>query len=109
SSGMNNKLGKYVKKHFPNTKSDMYAVFIEALSKMQKVNALLSMITMQTWMFIGSYEKFRINFLHESAITSLLQLGIKAFEEIGNDVVQTVTFCTRKSALQNYIGCYHKL
>ena len=109
SSGMNNKLGKYVKKHFPNTKSDMYAVFIEALSKMQKINALLSMITMQTWMFIGSYEKFRINFLHESAITSLLQLGIKAFEEIGNDVVQTVTFCTRKSPLQNYMGCYHKL
>ena len=109
SSGMNNRLGKYVKKHFPNTKSDMYAIFIEALSKMQKVNALLSMITMQTWMFIGSYEKFRINFLHESAITSLLQLGIKAFEEIGNDVVQTVTFCTRKSPLQNYMGCYHKL
>ena len=109
SSGMNNKLRKYVKKHFPNTKSDMYAVFIEALNKMQKINALLSMITMQTWMFIGSYEKFRINFLHESAITSLLQLGIKAFEEIGNDVVQTVAFCTRKSTLQNYIGCYHKL
>lgn len=109
SSGMNSKLQKYVRKYYADSKADMYAVFIEACQNMQVKNGFLSMITMQTWMFIGSYENLRRKLLKGSAITSLLQLGIKAFEEIGNDVVQTASFCTRKMNVTNYKGCYHQL
>ena len=109
SSGMNSLVSKYVKKNYKNSKSDLYAVFIEVCRKMQKKNGFLSMITMQSWMFIGSFEQLRKKVLSESTITSLLQLGIKAFEEIGNDVVQTAAFCIRENSFLKYKGCYHQL
>ncbi len=109
SSGMNSSLLKYVKKHFPETKADLYAAFIEACSSFTASNGFFAMITMQSWMFIGSYESFRKRLVSLTSIVNLLQLGIKAFEEIGNDVVQTTAFCIRKNYLRGYRGCYHQL
>jgi len=109
SSGMNNKLLNYVKKNYADAKADLYAVFIEACINLLKENGFLSMITMQSWMFIGSYEKLRHKLISNTLILSLLQLGIKAFEEIGNDIVQTVTFCFKNHSFNGYRGIYHQL
>ena len=85
------KVNDYVKKNFPDSKADMFAVFIERCGQMAKKNGYQAMITQHTWMFLGSYEGLRVR-LASRSLVSLLHLGIKAFEEIGNDVVQTCAF-----------------
>ena len=90
-SASSHKLNAYVSKNYPDSKTDMFAVFMERCRAMLKPNGYQAMITMHTWMFLGSYEGLRRK-LHSRTLMSLLHFGIKAFEEIGNDVVQTCAF-----------------
>lgn len=101
SSGMSGKLSNYVKKNYPDSKSDLFAVFIESCSYMVKKNMFQAMITQHAWMFIGSYELFRRR-IYQNNFISLLHLGIKAFEEIGNDVVQTCSFVLQANNYPKY-------
>lgn len=94
------KVSEYIKKNFPDGKADMFAVFIEKCGQMMKRNGFQAMITQHTWMFLGSYECLRAT-LFSRSLVSLLHFGIKAFEEIGNDVVQTCAFVFQNSLLQN--------
>lgn len=75
SSIMDSKLSKYTKKNYPNSKMDMFAVFIERCNNLTKKNCYTSMITMQSWMFLSSFETLRKNILEKTTIKSLLQLG----------------------------------
>lgn len=75
SSMMDSKLSKYTKKNYPDSKSDMFAVFIERCNNLTKKNCYTSMITMQSWMFLSSFETLRKNILEKTTIKSLLQLG----------------------------------
>ena len=108
-SGMTSILSRYIAKKYPNSKSDLFAVFIERSAMLLKANGFRALITMQSWMFLKSYEKMRLNILEHNEICSLLYLGIKAFEEIGNDIVQTASFVIRNSSLSDYTGTYLKL
>lgn len=60
SSGMGAKLAEYVKKNYPDSKSDLFAVFIEVCSRMAKQNGYQAMITQQAWMFLTSFDALRI-------------------------------------------------
>ena len=82
---------KYVQKNYPDSKSDLFAIFMEKCHELTKKNAYQAMITMHSWMFLGSYKSLRNN-LFSISLLSLIHLGIKAFEEIGNDIVQTCSF-----------------
>ena len=75
SSMMDSKLSKYTKKNYPYSKSDMFAIFIERCDDLTKKNCYTSMITMQSWMFLSSFEALRKNILEKTTIKSLLQLG----------------------------------
>ncbi|NEG54810.1 BREX-1 system adenine-specific DNA-methyltransferase PglX [Bifidobacterium platyrrhinorum] len=99
SSNMGADLKKYVTDHYKDGKSDLFAAFILRNLQLIRPNALLGMITMQSWMFEKSFEELRARIIRNMSITSLMQLGIKAFESIGNDVVQTCAFvvCNRQS------------
>ena len=92
SSGMGPKLGTYIKNTYPDSVSDMFSVFIEKCHQICEANGYVSMITMHSWMFIDSYFKLRKKMFATSTIKSLTHHGIKAFEFIGNDVVQTCAF-----------------
>ena len=87
---------KYLKTHYPDSKSDLFAVFIERGLEFTKEKGFLAMITMQSWMFLSSYEKLRIKLLKNHKIDTLVHLGTRAFEEIGGEVVQTVAFVIQK-------------
>lgn len=63
SSGMGAKLGEYVKKNYPDSKSDLFAVFIERCGQMAKQNCYQAMITQHAWMFLSSFEKLRAKLL----------------------------------------------
>ena len=108
ASGMEVKLSKYVKDNYPDSKSDLFAVFIEKCSQMAKRNAYQAMITQHAWMFINSYESLRDKF-YKKQLVSLIHLGIKAFEEIGNDVVQTCAFIVQENHTDNYQSNFIRL
>ncbi|WP_270447893.1 BREX-1 system adenine-specific DNA-methyltransferase PglX [Lactobacillus delbrueckii] len=108
SSGMDKKLSGYVKKHFPNSKADMFAVFIEVCGSLAKDNGLYGMITQQSWMFLTSFEKLRREIQKKSTV-NMLHLGAHAFEEIGGEVVQTTSFVVLNSFMQKYKGIYYRL
>ena len=107
-SNAETRLNDYVKKKYPDSKTDLFAVFIERCKEMLKVNGYQAMITMHSWLFISSYEKLRKKILL-SDIISMAHLGARAFDEIAGEVVQTTSFVMRKSYLEEYKGTYCRL
>ena len=108
SSGMSAKLTDFVKKNYPDSKSDLFAVFIEKCGQMAKRNGYQAMITQHSWMFLSSFEKLRTKLLSVD-IVNMAHLGARAFEEIGGEVVQTTSFVFRKSHITDYKGEYCRL
>ena len=108
SSGMSAKLADYVKNKYPNSKTDLFAVFIERCGQMVKKNGYQAMITQHAWMFLSSFEKLRTKLLAVD-IVNMVHLGARAFEEIGGEVVQTTSFVVRKSHIADYKGEYCRL
>lgn len=102
------KVNDYVKKNFPDSKADMFAVFIERCGQMAKKNGYQAMITQHAWMFLSSFEKLRAKLLAVD-IVNMVHLGARAFEEIGGEVVQTTSFVIRKSHIADYKGEYCRL
>ena len=108
SANMNAKLTKLVKKKYPDSKRDLFAVFIERCNQMVKKDSYYAMVTQHSWMFLSSFEKLRDKLL-ENDIVNMAHLGARAFEEIGGEVVQTTTFTVRKSNIKDYNGKYCRL
>ena len=104
SSGMSIKLSDYVKSDYPDSKSDLFAVFIERCGQMTKKNGCQAMITQHAWMFLASYENIRKK-ISKKAIINMAHLGARAFEEI----VQTTSFVIGNTFLNNYLGTYCRL
>lgn len=108
SSGMGAKLSDFVKKNYSDSKSDLFAVFIECCGRMAKKNGYQAMITQHAWMFISSFENLREK-IYKKKFVSLIHLGIKAFEEIGNDVVQTCAFVVQGKMIEEYVSKFVRL
>jgi len=108
TSGMNKKLADYVKTNYPDSKSDLFAVFIEKCLQMTKSNFYTAMITQHAFMFLSSYEKLRSKLLINDFV-NMVHLGARAFEEIGGEVVQTTAFVFRNSDVANYQSTYIRL
>lgn len=107
-SNLETKLNSYIKKNYPDSKMDLFAVFIERCQKMLKINGYKAMITMHSWMFRSSYEKLREKMFRSDTI-NMTHLGTRAFEEIGGEIVQTTAFVRRKSNTSAYKGVYCRL
>lgn len=107
-SGLDLIINDYVKTFFPDSKTDLFGVFIEKCTAYVKEKGLQSMITMHGWMFISSLEALRRNVLCFD-IVNLLHLGARAFEEISGEIVQTVAFVLRKYNIKCCNGTYERL
>lgn len=108
ASGMGPRLNQFVKDNYPDSKSDLFAVFIERCNEMTKTNGLQAMITQHAWMFLSSYEKLRAKLLKVDTV-NMAHLGARAFEEIGGEVVQTTSFVLRNCEMKLYKGTYFRL
>lgn len=108
-SGMNARLSDYVKKYYPDSKSDLFAVFIERCAQMDKRGGYQAMITQHAWMFLSSFEQMRKNLIANEQIVSLAHLGVGTFEDLNSKVVQSVAFILRSGAVKGYIGNYNRL
>lgn len=107
SGNFSDKLQREIKRNYPNSKSDLYAVFIEKCAKMISSNGYCGMITMHTWMFLSRYEKMRQEFTYR--FENMVHLGARAFDEISGEVVQTVSFVLSPLWLEDYLGKYIRL
>ncbi|MGO4963936.1 BREX-1 system adenine-specific DNA-methyltransferase PglX [Anaerovoracaceae bacterium Sow4_D4] len=108
ASGMNAKLSEYVKTNYPDSKSDLFAVFIERCGKMIAHNRYQAMITQHAWMFLSSFEKLRNN-IFEKNIVNMAHLGARAFEDISGEVVQTTAFIITNIKLIGYNSSFKML
>jgi len=107
--GMNAKLKAWVIEHYPASKADLFAMFIERNHDLVLEYGAVSMITMQSWMFLSSFESLRIRLLSQDTILSMAHLGARAFDSIGGEVVATTAFVLCKSSDVTYCGSYVRL
>ena len=105
SSGMSGKLSEFIKKNYPDSKSDLFAVFMECWNRHIVPTGFNCMVTMQSWMFLSSFEKMRENILENYTINNLMHM---------ENMVLGIAFGTavtniRNRRLENYRGTYHQI
>ena len=75
SKGMNTALKDFARRAFPDSKSDMFAMFIERGFAWCKDSGFNSMVTMQSWMFLSSYEAMREKLLQDRTLSNMVHMG----------------------------------
>lgn len=105
ASGMSGKLSSFVKKKYPDTKSDMSTIMMERTLEMSTSHGYISMINIPVWMFLSSYEKMRNTMLRNNMIVNMVHPGRGIF---GSDF-GTTTFVISKTYIKNYVGRYYRL
>jgi hypothetical protein len=107
--GMNPAVKTFAKDKFPDSKSDLFAMFIERNLGLAIEQGRIAMITMQSWMFLSSFEKLREKLLDHSTILSMAHLGARGFDSIGGEVVSTTAFVLANTHHVQYKGGYFRL
>lgn len=107
--GMNGRLGAWAKDNYPNSKSDLFAMFMERSFEMTLKQGMMAMINMQSWMFLSSYEKLRTQMLSNGTLLTMAHLGERAFDTIGGAVVSTTSFILKNFHQPTYMGVYLRL
>ncbi|WP_201608696.1 BREX-1 system adenine-specific DNA-methyltransferase PglX [Psychrobacter okhotskensis] len=106
SKGMNKELKSFAEQRFPNSKTDLFAIFIERNLKLTACNGQLGFMTPFVWMFISSYEQLRVHLISDETITSLIQLEYSGFD---GATVPICTFTLMKGSVNSYKASYIKL
>lgn len=107
--GMNNRLKIFAQGGYKASKSDLFAMFIERNLDLVQKRGTVAMITMQSWMFLSSFEKMRTSIFKQSTIVSMAHLGAKAFDSIGGEVVSTTAFVMENLYSPSTQGIYLRL
>jgi len=89
---MNSSLKAFAKKIYPSSSADLFAMFIERSLSLLLHKGIMAFITMQSWMFLSSYEKLRSLIVSNYTILSMAHIGPKGFDSIGGEVVSTTAF-----------------
>jgi type II restriction/modification system DNA methylase subunit YeeA len=84
-------------------------MFIERNLQMAVKHGYVAMITMQSWMFLSSYEKLREHLIDSTTILSMAHLGTRAFDSIGGEVVSTTGFVIKSPHYENKPGIFLRL
>ena len=108
SSSFNPFMSKWIKKNYPDVKSDLCTCFVERSYDLADKHGYSSMVTMQSWMFLGSFEKMRNRLIDEKTIVSMAHLGPRAFDAIGGEVV-SVTSAVLYNSPSRMKGTYFRL
>lgn len=108
SSSFNPFMSKWIKKNYPDVKSDLCTCFIERGFNLVEDKGYAAMVTMQSWMFLGSFEKMRSSIIEGKTIVSMAHLGPRAFDAIGGEVVN-VTANVIYNGRAAYEGAYVRL
>ncbi len=107
--GMNPALKEFAKRTFPDSKSDLFAMFMERGFQWCKPSGFNAMVTMQSWMFLSSYQAMREKLLTNRTINTMAHLGARAFSEISGEVVQTTAFVLLGQHFSGYKPAFFRL
>lgn len=105
SSGMGARLAEFVKKQYPDSKSDMSTVFMQKCMDYCTESGYMSMINIPVWMFLSSYEKLRKDIIEKKTIVSMAHFGRGIF---GSDF-GTTSFVISNKHVSKYLGSYRRL
>lgn len=105
SSNMNDKLSKFVKDNYPDAKGDLFACFIERGFQLVKPTGFNCMVTMQSWMFLSSFEKMREKILQSKTITTLMHME----NMVMGIAFGTAVTCFRNCYIKGYRGTYNQI
>ena len=109
SGGMNDLLKKFANASFPAAKNDLFACFIERSYLLAEKSGQASMVTMQNWMFLSSFQKMRENMLLEKTIKTMTQIGYNSFPSMNSKVAQATVFSLAQQRIADFIGAYINL
>ena len=107
ASGMNARLSDYVKKYYPDSKSDLFACFMERADAFAKENRFTSLITMESWMFLSSFEKLREKVNLNKTIVNMVHMPYlgKGGTSLGINF-GTAAVVMKKGHIRNYAAQY---
>ncbi|TWS24838.1 BREX-1 system adenine-specific DNA-methyltransferase PglX [Tsukamurella sputi] len=109
SGNMGGQLSDFAKARFPETKSDLYAMFIERNAELARPAGSVAMVTMQSWMFLTSYRKFRARLPEWGHLATMAHLGARGFDSIGGEVVQTAAYVIDVASSPGSRGAFFRL
>ncbi|MEZ8333318.1 BREX-1 system adenine-specific DNA-methyltransferase PglX [Vibrio splendidus] len=109
SKGMNAALKDFAQKYFPNSKADLFAIFMERVFNFLKQDGYNAQVNMQSWMFLSSFEKMRESLLNTKTFITMAHLGARAFSQISGEVVQTTAWVLSNNNLNSYKPKFFKL
>ncbi|EFK05729.1 restriction enzyme family protein [delta proteobacterium NaphS2] len=104
--GMNTEVRGFAKSYFPHSKSDLFACFIERGYNLARGAGWNAMVTMQSWMFLSSFQEMRERMLREKTITTMVQIGYNSFPSMNSKVAQATTFSLANRRIENYAGTF---
>ena len=99
-------LSKWVKKNYPDVKSDLFSSFVVRMFTLAKEHGECGVMSPFVWMFIGSYEKLRTEIIDNRTLTSLIQLEYSGF---AGATVPICTYTFHNSLIKGYKGGYVRL
>ena len=108
-SAMNALVKKFAKESFPDAKSDLFACFIERGYTLAKGAGRNAMVTMQSWMFLSSFQPMRERMMGEKTVATMAHLGARAFGSISGEVVQTTSCILLNTSLPGYRPAFFRL
>lgn len=108
NGGMNSELKAFAKNNFPDSKSDLFAMFMQRAFFFLKENGFNAQVNMQSWMFLSSFELFREWLINNKAFITMAHLGARAFGQISGEIVQTTAWVMFNSNI-NYVPTFFRL
>jgi hypothetical protein len=102
---MGDKTLSYLQHEYPDSKNDLFSVFIDKSINFTRPFGKTSLVTSESWLSLSSFEKIRMKILHASTICNMAHLGTGAFDA----GFGTVAFVITNGYLQNYKSTYLRL
>ena len=109
SGNMSSLLQTFVNSNYVEGKADLFAAFILCITRLGVPGGLAGAVTMQSWMFIASFEKLRARLLAQTRVATMAHLGTNGFDSIGGDVVATTAFVLGLRKASAASGVYVRL
>jgi len=106
---MNEALREFAKEELPDSKADLYAMFMERSFNLVLPHGYVAMVVMQSWMFLHSFEKLRSKLLREKTILSMAHLGPRAFATISGEIVTVTAWCCSNARFADYRATFCRL
>ncbi len=109
SNLMHGSVKAFARKEYPAAKRDLFACFIVRALELAKDDGCAALVTMHSWMFLSSYQRFRVKLLQETSLKTMAHLGARAFGAISGEVVQTTAFVLEKKYKAGHKPVVHRL